>query len=146
MLNQDYRDMLSLLLENKVEFLVVGAYALAAHGFPRATGDIDIFVRPLPVNAQRTYAALIAFGAPLDRISPSDFEVPGMIVQIGVQPRRIDLITQIDGLTFNEAEQDKMIVEIDGLLIPFISKHKLIINKMATGREKDRLDVNTLNG
>jgi hypothetical protein len=144
MLNQDYRDMLSLLLENKVEFLLVGAYALAVHGYPRATADIDIFVRPSVENATRLYRVLSDFGAPLGKISPSDFEVPGTIVQIGVKPRRIDLITAIDGLSFDEAFSDKETVTIDDLGVPVISRQKLIINKLATGRDKDRLDAEEL--
>lgn len=145
MLNQDYKDMLSLLLENKVNFLLVGAYALAAHGFPRATADIDIFVKPSQENAARVYKALSEFGAPLEGVSVADFEMPGTILQIGVQPRRIDLMTEIDGLNFDQASEDKDIVDIEGLSVPVISKSKLIINKMATGRDKDRLDVKNLN-
>jgi predicted nucleotidyltransferase len=145
MLNQDYKDMLSLLLENEVEFLLVGAYALAVHGFPRATSDIDIFVKPSRQNAQRLYEALAKFGAPLENVSLSDFEEPGTILQIGVKPRRIDLITEIDGVSFDEAKEDKELVEIEGLQVPVISKKKLIKNKMATGRDQDKLDVKNLN-
>ena len=144
MLNQDYKDMLSLLLENEVDFLLVGAYALAAHGFPRATADIDIFVRPSKENANHVFKALSEFGAPLGNVSISDFEVPGTILQIGVKPRRIDMITGIDGLTFDEAEEGKVIVEIECLSIPVISKRNLIINKRATGRDKDKLDAENL--
>lgn len=144
MLNQDYKDMLCLLLENKVDFLLVGAYALAAHGFPRATAGIDIFVRPSKENAQHVYKTLSEFGTPLENVSISDFEVPGIILQIGVKPRRIDMITKIDGLTFDEADNGKVIVNIEGLSIPVISKHNLIINKRATGREKDKLDAENL--
>jgi len=144
MLNQDYKDMLSLLLENAVEFLLVGAYALAAHGFPRATADIDIFIKPSRENSKRLFKVLIEFGAPLKNINPSDFEEPGIIFQIGVKPRRIDLITEIDGLSFEDAIEDGEIIDIEGLSIPIISKKKLIINKMATGREKDRLDAEHL--
>jgi len=144
MLNQDYKDMLSLLLENGVDFLPVGAYALAAHGFPRATADIDIFVRPSKENAKHVFKTLSEFGAPLKNISISDFESPGIILQIGVEPRRIDMITEIDGLTFDEAAKGKDIVDIEGLSIPVISKRTLIINKRATGRDKDRLDAENL--
>jgi hypothetical protein len=136
--------MLSLLLENKVDFLLVGAYALAAHGFPRATADIDVFVKPSPENAGRVYKALSEFGAPLGDVSPADFESPGTILQIGVAPRRIDLITEISGLSFDEANVDRDVVEIEGLSVPVISKAKLIINKLSTGREKDRLDAEEL--
>ena len=141
MLNQDYREMLSILLENKVDFLLVGAYAMAAHGFPRATGDLDIFIRPDAKNAKKVYKALADFGAPMDSITIEDFEKPGTIFQIGVIPRRIDVINEIDGVSYEEAEKDKVIVDIEGLKVPIISKPKLIINKKAAGREQDRLDA-----
>ncbi len=144
MLNQDYKDILSLLLEKEAEFLVVGAYAMAAHGYPRATADIDIFVKPSPENASRVYQAIREFGAPLENIIPADFEAPGTVFQIGVEPRRIDLMTEIDGLSFDEADKDKDVYEIEGIRIPFISKNMLIKNKLATGREKDRLDAVSL--
>jgi hypothetical protein len=144
MLNQDYKEMLSLLLENKVEFLLVGAYALAAHGFPRATGDIDIFVKPDSMNAAKVYKALTDFGASLENIKTEDFSAPGMVLQIGMIPRRIDIITEITGLNYDEASKDKEIVRIDELAIPVISKQNLIINKLATGREKDRIDAEIL--
>jgi hypothetical protein len=146
MLNQDYKDMLSALIKRRVDFVIVGAYAMAAHGYPRATGDIDIFVKPTRENAGRILEALGDFGAPLDRVSPVDFETPGTVFQIGVAPRRIDLLTEIDGITFEEAAADKDIVEVEGLPLPFISKEKLRKNKLASGREKDRLDAETLNG
>ncbi len=144
MLNQDYKDMLFLLIEKKVDFLLVGAYALAAHGLPRATADIDIFVKPSPNNAIHIIEVLTEFGAPLDNVSKLDFEKPGTILQIGVKPRRIDIITEIDGLTFDEAKKGKSIVDIEGLSIPVISKINLIKNKQATGRDKDRLDAENL--
>ena len=144
MLNQDYKEMLSLLLDNKVEFLLVGAYALAAHGFPRATADIDIFVKPNSKNASVLYKTLEKFGAPLENISRDDFAHPGIILQIGVAPRRIDIITKIDGLTYDEASKGKEIIEIESLSIPVISKQNLIINKLASGREKDKIDARNL--
>ena len=144
MLNQDYKEMLSLLLKEKVEYVLVGAYALAVHGFPRATGDIDIFVRPCKENAKKLMHVIARFGAPLKEITEDDFKKPGIIFQIGVSPRRIDIINYIDGVSFDSANEDKIIVEIDGLQIPIISKSKLIINKKSTGREKDSIDVKNL--
>jgi hypothetical protein len=141
MLNQDYKDMLSILLESKVRFILVGAYAMAAHGFPRATGDMDIFIRSDQENAHRLYEALSVFGAPMSSIDPGDFEKRGTIFQIGIAPRRIDIINDIDSVEFDEADEDKIIIEIDGLKIPVISKQKLIINKESTGRVRDRLDA-----
>lgn len=144
MLNQDYKEMLSLLLENDVEFLLVGAYAMAAHGFPRATGDMDIFVNPSHENASRVYETLRAFGAPTEDISAEDFAVPGTIFQIGVIPRRIDIITHIDGVSFDEASKEKNVIQIDGLAVPVLSKECLIKNKEATGRAKDKVDADFL--
>jgi len=144
MLNQDYKEMLSLLLGNNVEFLLVGAYAMAAHGFPRATADIDIFVKPSTENAFMLYETLEKFGTPLGNISTEDFSHPGIILQIGIAPRRIDILTKIDGLTYEEASKGKEIIEIEALSIPVISKQNLIINKLASGREKDKIDAKNL--
>jgi predicted nucleotidyltransferase len=144
MLNEDYKEMLQLLLEEHVDFMIVGAYALGTHGYPRATGDIDIWVKPNNINSKKLYKALARFGAPLGQIQIDEFSTEGIIFQIGVIPRRIDIITKIDGVTYEEADEDKIIVEIEGLKIPVISLEKLIRYKMATGREKDELDIKTL--
>ena len=144
MLNEDYKEMLQGLLDQKVEFIVVGAYALAAHGFPRATGDIDIWVKPDENNSKKVYKALARFGAPINEIREDEFSQPGLIFQIGVVPRRIDIITKIDAVEFEEADSDKIFVNIDGLKVPVLSVDKLIKNKMATGREKDLLDAKLL--
>ena len=144
MLNEDYKEMLQLLLEEQVDFIIVGAYALGAHGYPRATGDIDIWVKPNNTNSRKLYKALARFGAPLEQIEIDDFSMEGIIFQIGVIPRRIDIITKIDGVTYEEANEDKIAVEVEGLMLPVISLDKLIKNKMATGREKDELDIKTL--
>ncbi|RKZ07873.1 hypothetical protein DRQ25_10470 [Candidatus Fermentibacteria bacterium] len=144
MLNRDYKEMLSLLLDNRVDFLLVGAYALATHGFPRATADIDIFVKPDSENASKLYKTLVEFGAPLENVLPDNFARPGIILQIGVAPRRIDILTEIDGMTFDEASEGKEIIEIEDLMIPVISRQNLIINKLATGRDKDKIDAENL--
>lgn len=144
MLNKDYKEMLQFLLEEKVEFILVGAYALGAHGYPRATGDIDIWVKADENNSKKTYNALARFGAPLDQINVNDFAIEGVIFQIGVAPRRIDIITKIDGVTYDEANEDKIVVEVEGLKLPVLSLDKLIKNKLATGREKDELDAKFL--
>ena len=145
MLNQDYKEMLSILLENDVKFLLVGAYAMAVYGFLRATADIDIFVSSDSENVKKLYKSLEKFGAPTKNISPNDFEKPGTIFQIGVAPRRIDIINEIDGVTFDEAYEDKIVVELDRLMISVISKEKLIRNKLATGRPQDKLDAKKMN-
>jgi hypothetical protein len=144
MLNPDYRDMLSALSEEGVEFLVVGAFALAAHGLPRATGDIDIWVRRSEDNARRIWRALQRFGAPLHEVTTQDFALPDLVFQIGVAPRRIDLLTFIDGVDFDEAWPHRITAELEGLRIPVIGRDHLIQNKRASGRPKDLHDLDWL--
>jgi hypothetical protein len=103
MLNPDYRDLLSAFSRHEVEYLLVGAYAMAAHGQPRATMDIDLWLKVSPENARRAVAALEAFGAPADALDASSFERPGTVVHLGVAPRRIDLLTRIDGVEYAAA-------------------------------------------
>ena len=146
MLNPDYRDMLSALSEAGVEHMVVGAYALAYHGLPRATGDIDIWVRCSRENAQRVWAALKAFGAPLGDLSLDDLETPGIVLQIGVAPRRIDILTSIDGVEWDAAAEAIEVAQIEDLRVPIIGRAHLIQNKRATGRTKDQLDIELLEG
>jgi hypothetical protein len=136
--------MLSILQENDIKYLVVGAYAMAVHGFPRATGDMDIFIRPDSENAKRVYRAMMLFGAPMESVSSEDFEKKWTVFQIGLAPRRIDIINDIDGLSFDEAREDCITVELEGLKIPVISKRNLIKNKLASGRDKDKLDAENL--
>jgi predicted nucleotidyltransferase len=141
MLNPDFRDMLSCLDAEGVEFIVVGAYALAAHGLPRATGDIDIWVNNDGPNVRRAMRALANFGAPLGGLSESDFMAPDMVLQLGVEPCRIDLLTGIDGVSFPEAWENKTSVTVDGLALFVLSKADLLRNKIAAGRDKDRSDI-----
>ena len=144
MLNKDYKEILQLLLEGQVDFILVGAYALGAHGYPRATGDIDIWVKADEINSINIYKALERFGAPVDQITVNDFASEGIVFRIGVTPRRIDIITRIDGVSFDEADEDKIIVEVENLKLPILSFDKLIQNKLSTGRERDELDVKLL--
>ena len=132
--------MLQSLLDNEVKFLVVGAYAMAAHGYPRATGDLDLWVFTSRENAEKVYKTLAEFGAPLEQIDKDSFSEKGIILQIGVAPCRIDIITQIDGVEFEQAYPKRNEIEIDGIKLPIISKEDLIHNKESTGREKDKLD------
>jgi predicted nucleotidyltransferase len=144
MLNKDYKEMLLCLLEENVRFLLVGAYALAAHGFPRATKDIDFFVWATPENAANLMRALTRFGAPLHEISAADFSSEGVIFQIGNSPRRIDIITNISGVKFEQAYANKQAISIEGVEIPVISLDDLITNKRASGRTQDLADVEKL--
>ncbi len=144
MLNEDYKEMLQILLNNEVKFLIVGAYAMGAYGYPRATGDFDIWVEASVENSKKIYRSLSEFGAPLSDITEKAFTEKGIILQIGVAPRRIDIITHIDGVIFEEACKTKELIETESLKIPFISKENLIKNKQSTDREKDKIDVNYL--
>ena len=141
MLNSDFRDILSAFCEEKVEFMLVGAYAVAAHGLPRATGDIDLWVKCSEKNAERVWAAIMNFGAPLANISKQDFTTRGNVVQIGVTPRRIDILTQITGVEYEEAEPQSITIEIEGIAIPVIGLAHLVQNKSAVGRPQDKADV-----
>ena len=144
MLNKDYREMLQCLLEENVRFLLVGAYALAMHGFPRATKDIDFFVWATPENANKLVRALARFGAPLQDISESDFSTAGTVFQIGNSPRRIDILTNISGIQFEQAYVNRKNIFLEGLEIPVISVSDLIANKRASGRSQDLADVEKL--
>jgi predicted nucleotidyltransferase len=144
MWNEDYRDMLCALRDADVDFILVGAYALAAHGLPRATLDIDLWVRPSPVNARKICRALAAFGAPAAQISAADFEREEMVVQIGVAPRRIDFVTSISGVAYEEAARNAVEREIDGIRLRILSVQDFIRNKIACGRPKDIADAELL--
>jgi hypothetical protein len=142
-LNDDFRDVLAELAAADVEFVIVGAYALAFHGAPRASGDIDVFVRPTLDNAKRLMSALAQFGAPLAAagVTHDDFARPGLVYQIGLPPRRIDLLTEISGLSFDEAWASRQPAELDGRTVHFIGREALLTNKKASGRPKDLADV-----
>lgn len=141
MLNPDFRDILSTFCEEKVEFMLVGAYAVAAHGLPRATGDIDLWINCSDKNAERVWKALEKFGAPLTEFTTKDLATPGTVIQLGVAPRRIDILTQITGVEFAEAETERLFLNVDGIEIPVISRAHLLKNKRAVGRPQDNADV-----
>lgn len=141
MLNPDFRDILSAFNAEGVEYVLVGAYAVAAHGLPRATGDIDLFIRPSASNAQSVWRALEHFGAPLDRISIHDLQTRDLVIQIGLPPRRVDLMTSIDGVEFDKAWDERVVISVEGMDVPTISKENLILNKRATGRPQDLADI-----
>ena len=144
MLNPDYRDILSIFNEEKVEYLVVGAYALAAHGLPRATGDSDLWINRDERNAGRVWRSLVKFGAPLSDLKESDFSCPGMVYQIGVAPNRIDILTSIDGVEFNDAWRQRVEINIEDVLVFVISRVHLIANKKTVGRPQDLADIDRL--
>jgi hypothetical protein len=141
MLSPDFKEMLSCLQGEKVEFIIVGAYALAAHGLPRATGDIDILIRNTLDNAQKVFSALLKFGAPTSNLTAEDFTASGMVLQIGVEPCRIDLLTEISGVGFDRAWENRVCVALDDLKIFVLSRADLLTNKLAAGRDKDQSDI-----
>ncbi len=144
MLNEDYKEMLQCLVDENVKFLLVGAYALAAYGYPRATMDIDMWVMPSPDNADAVFRALRRFGAPLHDLTREDLLKNDTIFQIGVAPRRIDIITGASGLEFEATWEGSTKVEIEGIHVHVPSVDDLIRNKRATGRTKDLADAEAL--
>ena len=144
MLNQDFKDLLSIFNEHGVEFLVVGAHALAAHGFIRATKDFDVWVRPNASNARRVMKALQVFGAPTHDVTENDFTVPGVTFQIGIEPVRIDVLTSIEGVDFKSAWQNRVAAEYGGAPAFVLSEADLIANKQASGRPQDLADIDAL--
>jgi hypothetical protein len=143
-MNPDFVDLLRAFIAADVRFLVVGAYALAVHGRPRATGDLDVWVEATPENAPRVMGALASFGAPLRDLSEPDFARPGVTYQIGVPPGRIDVLTELTGITFAEAWPGRVSRAFGDLHVDFIGRDAFIRNKRATGRTKDLADVEGL--
>ena len=131
-----------------MRFLVVGAQAMAAHGVPRATGDMDVWVEPTRANARAVWRALLEFGAPVEAfdLSVDDFAVAGNVVQVGLPPRRIDLLTSIDGVEFADAWESRLVTRIADCPVPFLAREELLRNKRAAGRPKDLLDIELLEG
>jgi hypothetical protein len=144
MLNPDFKELLSFFNERRVEYLVVGGYAMSAHGHPRYTGDIDLWILASPENAGRVMGALSEFGFGSSGLSEADFQKPEQVVQLGYPPCRIDLMTDVDGLTFSECWPRRVEVDIDDLKIPTIGLSDLILNKEATGRLRDLADLEML--
>jgi len=145
-LNRDFLDLLAALLAAEARFLVVGAHAMAVHGVPRATGDLDVWIALDPENADRAWSAVVRFGAPLSAmgVSRTDFGRPDVVVQVGLPPRRIDILTSISGVLFDQAWPDRVVHEIDGLAVPFLGRTALVRNKRASGRAKDIADLEAL--
>lgn len=143
-MNPDFRDLLAEFNAYEVEFLVVGAHALAAHGHVRATKDLDLWVRPEPENARRVFQALEAFAAPTENLSVEDLCRIGVVVQIGVAPVRIDICTSIDGVTFDEAWPERLQSRFADQAVGVLSRRQLIRNKRAVGRAQDLADIERL--
>jgi hypothetical protein len=144
----DFRDLLAAFVAAGVRFLVVGAHALAAHGVPRTTGDLDVWVEPTVDNARRVWRALAEFGAPLGdlQVRESDFAKPDIVAQFGLPPYRIDVMTSISGVTFAECWDDRLQDELAGVRVGFIGRDAFIRNKRASGRKRDLQDIEYLGG
>jgi hypothetical protein len=141
---QDFRDLLALFSAHKVDYLIVGAHALAYHGVPRYTGDMDILVRPDPENAYRILKALEDFGFGSVGLTAEDFTVPEKVIQLGVAPVRIDIVTSITGVSWEEAAAGRVQGNYGDIVAYFIGKKEFIRNKQALGRKKDQADLEAL--
>jgi hypothetical protein len=144
-LNDDFLDLISALLDADVRFMVVGAYAVGVHARPRATKDLDVWVEASVENSQKVLRALKVFGAPLHDLGSDDFAQPGAGFMMGIPPRRIDILTEISGITFEEAWPNRFVAGVGpNLRCPFIGLADLIRNKRAAGRDQDLVDVTIL--
>jgi hypothetical protein len=143
-MSRDFVEMLSALSAAGVRFLIVGAHALAAHGTPRATGDLDVWVQATPENAVRVFQALEVFGAPLFDLQVDDLSTPGTVFQIGLPPARIDILSSVSGVDFDSAWSRRLEIAIGDLRVGVIGRSDFIANKKATGRPRDLLDIELL--
>ncbi len=140
-MSRDFVEMLHALCDAEVEYLVVGAYALAVHGKPRATGDLDLWLRPTEENAARAFRALARFGAPLHELTERDLATPDQVFQIGIVPNRIDLMTSISGVRFEDAWPRRVTVQLEGRPVSVLGREDLILNKLTAGRPRDLADL-----
>ena len=143
-MSQDFRELLLAFNDENVEYLIVGAHALAVYGYVRATKDLDVWVRPEQANAKKVVASLLSFGAPLSNLTENDLNREDMVFQIGIPPLRIDLLTSIDGVSFTDAWPDRFSTMFGDVPAFVISRHHLIANKKASGRLQDVADVREL--
>ena len=144
MFSQDFSEFVRLLNQHNVEYLIVGGYAVGIHGHPRYTGDLDIWLNPTPENSLKIIQCINKFGFGSFNLKAQDFTKPGNIIQLGYPPLRIDLLTEIDGVTFDECYANKKEVVIDNLVVNFIRYWDLLKNKKQTGRHKDLDDIENL--
>jgi hypothetical protein len=143
-IQEDLREFVKLLNSHDVKYVIVGGYAVAYHGYPRYTGDIDFFIEASPANASKLIAAITEFGFAGLGLTEQDFLEPETIVQLGQPPNRIDLVTTLSGVEFDQAWQHRLICYVDGLSLTFIDKQTLMLNKAAAGRPKDLADLDAL--
>ena len=143
-IGQDFREFIELLNKHEVEYLVVGGYAVAMYGYPRFTGDIDFWIKPTELNAKKIITTLVEFGFEGYDISEDDFIKEDSVIQLGYPPNRIDLLTGVTGLTFDDCYKKKNRVEIAEIEVNFLSLFHLRLNKEQTGRDKDINDLNNL--
>ena len=143
-MNPDFVALLRELTAADARFMVVGAYALAHHARPRATGDLDIWVDPAPENAKRVHAALLVFGAPLGDLTVEELSQPDLVYQIGVVPRRIDILTTLTGLDFADAWPGHSVGTFGSMACPVLGRAELILNKRSLGRPRDLADLESL--
>lgn len=143
-LSKDLREFVELLNANEVEYLVVGAHALAFHGHPRYTGDLDFYVRASQENGEKLEKVVRDFGFASTGLKAEDFNDPDVVVQLGIEPNRIDIITKLTGIDFNSAWELRVPGTLDGLSVFFISRDLFLENKRASGRPKDLQDADAL--
>lgn len=144
MFSQDFKEFIELLIKNKAEYLIVGGYAVGIHGHPRYTGDLDIWLNPTTQNAELILKSVNEFGFSSFNLSLQDFTKPGNVIQLGYPPLRIDLLTEIDGVSFKECFDNRKEVTIDGLQVNFIGYNDLLKNKKESGRPRDIDDIENL--
>jgi predicted nucleotidyltransferase len=144
MFSQDFREFIELLIKHKAEYLIVGGYAVGVHGHPRYTGDLDIWINPSPQNAELILQCVNEFGFSSYGLTQSDFIKQGNVIQLGYPPLRIDLLTEIDGVTFEECYENRKEVVIDDLNVNFIGYEDLLKNKRESGRPRDIDDIDNL--
>lgn len=141
---KDFRELLELFNKHNVEYMIVGGYALAFHGAPRYTGDLDIFIRPDSINAQRIMIALKDFGFDSVGLTEADFESPGNIIQLGVPPVRVDIVTSLTGISWKSAFRQRVQGKYGDVQVYYIGREQFILNKRTMGRKKDLADIEAL--
>ncbi|MBL0127870.1 MAG: hypothetical protein IPP83_10540 [Flavobacteriales bacterium] len=144
MLSKDFKEFVALLKKHEAEYMIVGGYAVGVHGYPRYTGDLDIWLDPTEANAKRVLRAIDDFGFGSFKLTVADLTKEANVIQFGQPPLRIDLLTSIDGVTFDACYSNRKEVTFDGLAMNFIGYHDLVTNKKATGRHRDLDDLENM--